>query len=429
MLEMEFSRPSRKDPATILFATIPFEYLADTAAVWAERGIRGFMLAHIMSNWDSDVWLSEGKRRTVGKDNPLLQRTKRMNEVCREHNVDRNFIKVAFYSHLPDWFDDAGWARLLENFRQAAVFAREGLFRGLAIDIEYINEIYDLSWKDYQKPGYPLSQLREKSEERGAEIVRSMLEEFPEMEVLHLPQGPECYGPLATDLFRGMCVEMADRKAPGGLHLLTEETYQKTNPDWLLRYAQDLDVLTEEILPKESRSYWRQRCSVSFGLWPLGYYRDILDEKGKFLTVGNLAERSGVSPRTIKHWEDKGIIEPDMRTEGGFRLYSEAYVFLCQLIRDLQLFGYTLEEVKAVSDDVRTLLAIEADPDSFPRAEVEKKLEVMLEAIRALFGKMKLLREGVERWEDLLKKKKKDILALQAKNRKREKAAKEASDG
>ena len=46
-----------------------------------------------------------------------------------------------------------------------------------------------------------------------------------------------------------------------------------------------------------------------------------------YLTVGDLAERSGVSPRTIKHWEDKGIIEPDMRTEGGFRLYSEAYVF------------------------------------------------------------------------------------------------------
>ena len=53
----------------------------------------------------------------------------------------------------------------------------------------------------------------------------------------------------------------------------------------------------------------------------------------------------------------------------------------------------------------------------------------MLEAIRALFDKMKLLEEGVERWQDLLKKKKKDILALQAKNRKRGKAAKEASHG
>ncbi|MGZ5480166.1 MAG: helix-turn-helix domain-containing protein, partial [Candidatus Aminicenantales bacterium] len=147
-----------------------------------------------------------------------------------------------------------------------------------------------------------------------------------------------------------------------------------------------------------------------------------------FLTVGNLAERSGVSPRTIKHWEDKGIIEPDMRTEGGFRLYSEAYVFLCQLIRDLQLFGYTLEEIKAISDDVRTLVAIEAGTDAFPEAEVEKRLAALLEAIQALFDKMKLLEEGIERWKDLLKKKRKDILALQARNKKRAKAAKETSD-
>ena len=146
--------------------------------------------------------------------------------------------------------------------------------------------------------------------------------------------------------------------------------------------------------------------------------------KDRFLTVGNLAERSGVSPRTIKHWEDKGIIEPDMRSEGGFRLYSDSYVFLCQLIRDLQLFGYSLEEVKTVSDDVRTLLAIEADPEAFPEAEVDKRLADMLEAIQALFAKMKLLEEGIERWQDLLKKKKKDILALQGRNKKRQKAAK-----
>ncbi len=147
--------------------------------------------------------------------------------------------------------------------------------------------------------------------------------------------------------------------------------------------------------------------------------------KKQFLTVGNLAERSGVSPRTIKHWEDKGIIEPDMRTEGGFRLYSENYVFLCQLIRDLQLFGYSLEDVKSVSDDVRALMAIEAGFDSFPPAEVEKRLSTMLEAIQALFAKMELLGEGIERWEDLLKKKRKDIRALQARNKKRAKTAKD----
>lgn len=142
-------------------------------------------------------------------------------------------------------------------------------------------------------------------------------------------------------------------------------------------------------------------------------------KKNRYLTVGHLAERSRVSPRTIKHWEDKGIIEPDMRTEGGFRLYSESYVYLCQLIRDLQLFGYTLEEIKAVSDDVRSLMAMLAGPEAFPKPAVEDRLTAMLAQIQGLFAKMKLLGEGVDRWEDLLKKKKKDILALKARNQKR----------
>jgi DNA-binding transcriptional MerR regulator len=187
----------------------------------------------------------------------------------------------------------------------------------------------------------------------------------------------------------------------------------------LVQRLADLGYGTEEIL----------KIVKKVGLPRDGRRRKKATDKDRFLTVGNLAERSGVSPRTIKHWEDKGIIEPDMRTEGGFRLYSESYVLLCQLIRDLQLFGYSLEEIKSVSDDVRALLAIEAGLDTRPEAEVETKLAVLLEATQALFNKMDLLEEGIERWRDLLKKKKKDILALQARNRKRGKAAQEASDG
>jgi DNA-binding transcriptional MerR regulator len=151
--------------------------------------------------------------------------------------------------------------------------------------------------------------------------------------------------------------------------------------------------------------------------------RSEVPDKDRFLTVGSLAEKSGVSPRTIKHWEDKGIIEPDMRTEGGFRLYSGFYVFICELIRDLQLFGYTLEEIKVISDDFRALMAVQDDMTAFPKAEVDAKLGAMLRAIQALFDKMDMLTEGIERWEDLLKKKRKDIHRLKAENQKRGKAA------
>jgi len=139
----------------------------------------------------------------------------------------------------------------------------------------------------------------------------------------------------------------------------------------------------------------------------------------EFLTVGKLAERVGVSPRAIKHWETKGIIEPDMRSGGGFRLYSEAYIFLCKLIKDLQLFGYSLEEIKTTSDLFRAFLAIKDNLLICSKEENEAKLNEMLQGIQVLFSKIRLLKEGVERWEDLLKKKKKEIMSLKNQNEKR----------
>lgn len=144
------------------------------------------------------------------------------------------------------------------------------------------------------------------------------------------------------------------------------------------------------------------------------------EEPAQYLTVGDLAEKVGLSPRTIKHWEDKGIIEPDMRSEGGFRLYSGGYVYLCELVRDLQLFGYSLEEIKKISDYFRYFLAIQENLDAFPKAEVSSMLDAMYTEIKILFDKMGLLQKGIRRWEDLMKKKRKEILDLKNRNQKRE---------
>ena len=143
------------------------------------------------------------------------------------------------------------------------------------------------------------------------------------------------------------------------------------------------------------------------------------DDNDEYLTVGNLAEKVNVSPRTIKHWEDKGIIEPDMRSEGGFRLYSKIYVYLCELIRDLQLFGYSLEEIKVISDYFRDFLAAQKTIDSFSQENLEKKLSGMISEIDRLYDKMNLFKKGIERWDELLKKKKKEIFNLINQNKKR----------
>jgi DNA-binding transcriptional MerR regulator len=145
-------------------------------------------------------------------------------------------------------------------------------------------------------------------------------------------------------------------------------------------------------------------------------------ELNKFLTVGDLAARVGLSPRTIKHWENKGIIEPDMRSKGGFRLYSEIYIYLCTLIKDLQIFGYTLEEIKEISDLFRYFLAIKNDLEAYSKEENAKTLNKMLEHIQELYERMKLMKEGMDRWEDLLKRKKKEVMGFKNRNQRRSKS-------
>lgn len=139
----------------------------------------------------------------------------------------------------------------------------------------------------------------------------------------------------------------------------------------------------------------------------------------QYITISNLAKQVGVSTRTIKHWEEKGIIESKLRSEGGFRLYSEIYVYMCKLIKDLQLFNYSLEEIKTISGNFREFLKIQNDINYYSKKETEDRLEVMDVAIIQLFSKMNMLKEGIARWESLLKTKQKEIRSVKSKNSKK----------
>lgn len=145
----------------------------------------------------------------------------------------------------------------------------------------------------------------------------------------------------------------------------------------------------------------------------------------KYLTIGGLTAAVGVSARTIKHWEEKGIIEAEMRTEGGFRLYPEVYIYLCKLILDLQLFGYSLEQIKTISDYFRNFLKINGNIETYEAAETNGKLDAMLEGIRDLRERMDLLKEGIDRWQELVNKKSREIQVLKRENQKRQKTTRE----
>lgn len=61
--------------------------------------------------------------------------------------------------------------------------------------------------------------------------------------------------------------------------------------------------------------------------------------------VGDLAKRTGVSVRTLHHYDEIGLLSPSHRSESGYRLYTEADVVRLQQIRSLRTLGFSLEEI------------------------------------------------------------------------------------
>jgi MerR family transcriptional regulator, copper efflux regulator len=146
------------------------------------------------------------------------------------------------------------------------------------------------------------------------------------------------------------------------------------------------------------------------------------------LTIGELAKRIDSNARTIKHWEEKGIIEPDSYTPGGFRLYPESYVKTCQYIQDLQLFGYTLDEIKAIADLVRAYLSFKQDIKKTETGAAGETLQRMKEQVDHLSNKIRLLEKGIERWRRLLKQSGKDVAVLSSRLRKEVQSPGDAPD-
>ncbi|MCZ7462120.1 MerR family transcriptional regulator [Streptomyces sp. WMMC940] len=67
---------------------------------------------------------------------------------------------------------------------------------------------------------------------------------------------------------------------------------------------------------------------------------------GKHMQIGEVAARTELSLRTIRHYEETGLVIPSARSQGGFRLYTEADVARLMVIRRMKPLGFTLEQMR-----------------------------------------------------------------------------------
>ncbi len=68
------------------------------------------------------------------------------------------------------------------------------------------------------------------------------------------------------------------------------------------------------------------------------------------MQIGEVAARTELSLRTIRHYEETGLVVPSARSQGGFRLYTEGDVARLMVIRRMKPLGFTLDQMRDLLD-------------------------------------------------------------------------------
>ena len=115
------------------------------------------------------------------------------------------------------------------------------------------------------------------------------------------------------------------------------------------------------------------------------------------LKIGEFAEKGGVSKRSLRHYENLGILTPTRRTEGGFRLYDENHLFKLQVIKIFKELGFSLEEISEIFSNPQTSSDDSGGNQLVHSIEVlEKQLEKVNERLEDLKSKRSLIENGMK---------------------------------
>ena len=85
------------------------------------------------------------------------------------------------------------------------------------------------------------------------------------------------------------------------------------------------------------------------------------------MQIGEIAERTGLSLRTLRHYDEIGLLAPSARSEGGFRLYTREDLDKLLVIRRMKPLGFPLEAMQEVMGLIEALRAGDPDPDLVER--------------------------------------------------------------
>jgi MerR family transcriptional regulator, thiopeptide resistance regulator len=119
-----------------------------------------------------------------------------------------------------------------------------------------------------------------------------------------------------------------------------------------------------------------------------------------FYQTSQFAQKASVSVRTLRFYDNVGLLSPSSYTEAGYRLYTEADFSRLQQILALKFLGFSLEEIKQCLQVGPTILQ---ESLALQKSMMQEKKEQLEAIISAIDETEKLLQANTQDWEAIVR--------------------------
>ena len=110
------------------------------------------------------------------------------------------------------------------------------------------------------------------------------------------------------------------------------------------------------------------------------------------MNISQVSKQTQLSAKSIRLYEEKGLISAPLRSENGYRTYSRKHIDELLVIARAKRVGFTLDECKS-------LVNLANNPER-TSAEVKAKAREKLDEVNAKLAELNEIKQQLEEWVD-----------------------------
>lgn len=116
----------------------------------------------------------------------------------------------------------------------------------------------------------------------------------------------------------------------------------------------------------------------------------------RILKIGDVSRLTRMPVKTIRFYCDQGVIQPNGRSEGHYRLFDESVIAELSLIQSLKMMNFPLIDIKLILEARRSGVC----NCSFLKGTIQEKIDAVDQKISDLRAMQKQLTLMLEGWRD-----------------------------